>query len=138
LQGQAKAAADSLSQAMQMAEPEGYISTFVDAGEPIRLLLAGMPDSSYAVRILAGFSAGTRSLVKRETENRSSELLSQREQEVIILVAEGLSNQEIAERLVISLPTVKTHIGNIFNKLGVSSRTQAIARAKTSGLIPMD
>lgn len=138
LQNQTKAAAVSLREAMQLAEPEGYLSTFVDEGEPIRRLLADMPGSSYAVRILAGFSAGTGSSVKQETGNRSSELLSQREQEIIILVAEGLSNQEIAERLVISLPTVKTHIGNIFNKLGVSSRTQAIARAKTLGLIRMN
>ena len=52
------------------------------------------------------------------------------------LVAAGCSNQEIASRLVISITTVKTHVGNIFHKLGVTSRTQAIARAEALGLLP--
>ena len=52
------------------------------------------------------------------------------------LIAAGLSNQEIAGRLVVSLPTVKTHVNNLFNKLGVNSRTQAIARGEALGLIP--
>jgi len=56
--------------------------------------------------------------------------------EVLRLIVAGLSNQGIAERLVISLTTVKTHIGNIYQKLGVASRTQAIARAEVLGLLP--
>ncbi len=58
------------------------------------------------------------------------EPLSERELIVLQLVAEGLSNQEIADRLVVTVNTVKTHIGNIFGKLDVKSRTQAIARAR--------
>ncbi len=136
LQGKHKAASESLTKALTLAEPENYFSTFVDEGEPIRALLAKMTGNVYAVRLLAGFTSGAGMPVKREPGVRSGEMLSEREQEVLHLVAEGLSNQEIAERLVISLPTVKTHIGNIFNKLDVTSRTQALARASTLGLIP--
>jgi LuxR family transcriptional regulator, maltose regulon positive regulatory protein len=123
---------------MQMAEPEGYISTFVDEGEPIRSLLSKMTGNAYAARLLAGFTLGTELPAKQASGIHADEFLSQREREVLRLVAGGLSNQEIANSLFISLPTVKTHVGNIFNKLDVTSRTQAIARAKSLGLIPKD
>ncbi len=58
-----------------------------------------------------------------------AEPLSERELAVLRLISEGLSNQEIADRLVVALSTVKTHINNIYGKLGVESRTQALARA---------
>lgn len=61
--------------------------------------------------------------------------LNEREIEVLRLIAEGLSNNEIAERLVIALSTVKWHINNLFGKLGVHSRTQAVAQAKELGLL---
>jgi LuxR family maltose regulon positive regulatory protein len=63
------------------------------------------------------------------------EPLSKREIEVLQLVAEGLTNREIAQRLSISLGTVKVHNSNIYGKLGVNSRTQAVARARTLGLL---
>jgi LuxR family maltose regulon positive regulatory protein len=63
------------------------------------------------------------------------EPLSQRELEILRLIAEGCSNQEIAVRLVITLHTVKKHSSNIFTKLGVNSRTQALARARQLGLL---
>jgi LuxR family maltose regulon positive regulatory protein len=63
------------------------------------------------------------------------EPLSLREVEVLYLVAAGLSNREIADRLVISVPTVKKHIENIHGKLGVSSRTRAVARAQELNLL---
>ena len=62
--------------------------------------------------------------------------LSERELEIVTLVAAGCSNQEIAARLVISITTVKTHVSNIFNKLGVTNRIQAITRAEDLGLLP--
>lgn len=55
--------------------------------------------------------------------------------EVLQLIAEGLSNREVAERLVISLSTVKGHTANIFSKLGVNSRTQAVAKARELGIL---
>lgn len=64
-----------------------------------------------------------------------AEPLNEREREVLHLIADGLSNHEIAERLVIALSTVKWHVGNLFDKLGVHSRTQAVARAKELGLL---
>jgi LuxR family maltose regulon positive regulatory protein len=65
------------------------------------------------------------------------EPLTEREIERLSLIAEGLSNQEIARRLFISLPTVKWHTSNIYGKLGVRSRTQAIIRARSLGVIPV-
>lgn len=62
--------------------------------------------------------------------------ISKREYEVLVLMAKGLSNQEIADKLFVSLNTVKTHTANLFLKLDVKRRTQAIQRAKELGLIP--
>ena len=90
----------------------------------------------FAGQVLKGFGQGSKTHAEAEPADGLPEALSEREAEVLHLVAEGLSNQEIAERLVISITTVKTHVGNIFLKLGVTSRTQAIARAEASGLLP--
>jgi NarL family two-component system response regulator LiaR len=62
--------------------------------------------------------------------------ISKREKEVLELIAGGLSNQEIADKLFVSLNTIKTHSSNLFQKLNVSRRTQAIQRAKELRLIP--
>jgi len=64
------------------------------------------------------------------------EPLSERELEVLVLIAEGLTNQEIATRRYISLNTVKVHTRNIYGKLGVNNRTQAGARARALGILP--
>ncbi len=64
------------------------------------------------------------------------EPLSERELEVLRLLEQGASNQEIAEGLVLALSTVKSHVRNILSKLGVSNRTQAVKRAHTLGLLP--
>ena len=90
----------------------------------------------FAGQVLKGFGQGSKTHTITEPADGLPEALSEREAEVLQLVAEGLSNQEIADRLVISITTVKTHVGNIFLKLGVTSRTQAIARAESSGLLP--
>ncbi|MGE5376390.1 MAG: LuxR C-terminal-related transcriptional regulator [Bacteroidota bacterium] len=138
--GNMQAGIDCLLEALQLAAPEQYVSTFVDEGQPIRDLLRlvkAQPPSrlcDYVDRILTGFGEGQNQPVKPASGPRPE--LSEREQEVLALVAEGLSNQEIGGRLVISVTTVKTHVGNIFNKLGVTSRTQAIARATELGLLP--
>lgn len=73
----------------------------------------------------------------RLNEEKLRELsISKRELEVLVLMAEGLSNQEIAEKLFVSLNTVKTHSSNLFLKLEVKRRTQAIQKAKEFGLLP--
>jgi len=129
-----------LMDALHVASPEGYISTFVDEGETIRQLLVEAKGRvpfelrTYVDQVLAGFSSGESRPAKRERGPASD--LSEREKEILTLIAEGLSNQQIAGRLVISVTTVKTHVGNIFNKLGVTSRTQALARADGLGLLP--
>jgi LuxR family maltose regulon positive regulatory protein len=139
-QGKTSNALARLLEILPLAAPEGYFSTFVDEGETLRQLLqearAKVPAEIrvYVEQMLAAFSTGENQPVKRETGYGAPEL-SDREREILLLVAEGLSNQEIAERLVISITTVKTHVGNIFNKLGVTSRIQAIARAEGLGLL---
>jgi NarL family two-component system response regulator YdfI len=85
-------------------------------------------------------SAVTEKLVGRLTEPEPTqpEELSEREQEVLVLVAEGATNKGIAAELWITERTVKAHVTNIFNKLGVSSRAEAVAVALRSGLLPME
>lgn len=133
-QGQISTALAHLEEALRLAEPEKLLSLFVDEGNTIRILLGRLMGNLFAMQVLAGFGWGAESSVLGESGLASFEALSVREMEVLRLVAEGCSNQEIASRLVISITTVKTHVGNIFNKLGVTSRTQAIARAETLGL----
>jgi LuxR family maltose regulon positive regulatory protein len=140
LKGNTSDAVACLMEVLQLAAPEGYISTFVGEGETMRQLLndskrkvpAGL--RNYVERVLMGFGVSENQAIKREAGNSSD--LSEREKEILTLIAEGLSNQQIAARLVISITTVKTHVGNIFNKLGVTSRTQALARADGLGLLP--
>lgn len=132
LQGQDSEALPALSEALKLAESEHYLSSFLDEGEPLGALLTKLSAHPYATRLLTAMRTPSETLFQREPGG----LLSEREIEVLCLVAEGLTNQQIADRLVISLPTVKTHIGNIFNKLGVSNRTQAVNRAQVLGLIP--
>jgi DNA-binding NarL/FixJ family response regulator len=73
----------------------------------------------------------------KTTEQTPSELLSEREMEILKLATRGLSNQEIASELYLSLRTVQAHLGHIFNKLGVSSRTEAVVRALKEGWITL-
>ena len=132
LEGREPEALAALREALALAEPENYFSSFVDEGGGLGGLLAKLGGHAYAAMLFSAMGAG----VERSGKREAADLLSERELEVIRLVAEGLSNQQIAERLVISLPTVKTHVGNIYNKLGVENRAQAVGRARALGLIP--
>jgi LuxR family maltose regulon positive regulatory protein len=142
-QGNTPEALARIAEALQLAEPEKYLSVFVDEGATVRALLLKIRGNPSAARVLAGFAPGLEPSTRHETgegpipsrPEGSFEALSGREREVLQLVAAGCSNQEIASRLVISITTVKTHMGNIFHKLGVTSRTQAIARAESLGLL---
>jgi LuxR family transcriptional regulator, maltose regulon positive regulatory protein len=143
-------AASGLEEAVRLAQPEGYLRVFLDEGETIHRLLSALRSrlgpgdelAAYLRRILAAFeplagseqAAGTSA--GQPAGRDAVDPLSERENEILCLVAQGLTNQAIADRLVISLTTVKTHVGNIFLKLGVKNRTQAIATAESLGLLP--
>jgi LuxR family maltose regulon positive regulatory protein len=132
-----------LERALALAEPEGYVRIFVDEGPPMaRLLYEGLsrgiaPD--YVRRLLAAFpDAEPEQRDASDTQIPEPDLiepLSDRELEVLALLAEGLTNREIASRLYLALNTVKSHARNIYGKLGVHNRTQAIARAQALGLL---
>jgi LuxR family maltose regulon positive regulatory protein len=139
----------TLSRALSLAEPEGYIRLFVDEGVPMAHLLVQLharrrsdPPGSigYRQKLLAllgrahdeglshpaGAIPGTPSL---------SEPLSERELEVLRLIVAGCSNREIADRLVIALSTVKWYVNVIYGKLQVESRTKAISRARELNIV---
>jgi len=128
----------ALQRALFLAEPEGYVRVFVSEGPPMARLLKEAvsrgvePDS--ARRLLAAFaSAGPGSVPAPAVK----ELLSDREVEVLRHIAAGLTNREIAERLYLSLFTVKAHARSIYDKLDAHSRTQAVARATELGILPL-
>jgi LuxR family maltose regulon positive regulatory protein len=141
--GEQAKAAQRLDEALTLAEPGGFIRIFVDEGAPMaRLLREALSRGvrpEYVRRLLAAFpvdDAGrAASPATRVGGSRLAEPLSARELEVLPLIAEGLTNQEIAARLYLSLHTVKAHARNIYAKLGVSSRTQAVARGRALGFL---
>ena len=134
-----------LGDALAMAEPGGFIRIFLDEGTPMALLLAEAVSheimSGYTGKLLAAFeaekqkSADASSLHSLPPSQPLVEPLSQRELEVLQLIAQGLSNREISERLFLALDTVKGHNRKIFGKIQVQSRTEAIARAHELGLL---
>jgi LuxR family maltose regulon positive regulatory protein len=143
-QGDVAQALACLEQALALAEPGGYVRLFVDEGEPMRQLLSRLvadrrpPATAYARRLLSALNLQSPTSNFQLPTSNLIEPLSQREIELLRLIAEGLSNQEIAQRLFISLPTVKWHTSNIYGKLGVKNRTQAVAEARVLGLLPTD
>ncbi|HEX6480537.1 MAG TPA: LuxR C-terminal-related transcriptional regulator [Ktedonobacteraceae bacterium] len=141
--GEKDKAVHLLFDALALAEPEGFIRIFVDEGLPMAHLLSEaavhgmMPD--YIGKLLAVCEAEAQ---KRENTSFPSppaqpliEPLSHREVEVLHLIAQGCSNQEISERLFLALDTVKGHNRKIFDKLQVQRRTEAVARARELGLL---
>jgi LuxR family maltose regulon positive regulatory protein len=129
-----------LGDALTLAQPGGFIRIFVDEGLPMARLLSeasayGMM-SDYMVKLLAVFEAekhrgeGTSPIFFAPSSPLLIEPLSQRELEVLQLIAQGLSNREISEQLFLALNTVKGHNQKIFGKLRVERRTEAVARAR--------
>jgi len=138
------AALPFLTEALKLGEPEGYVRTFVDEGKLIKPLLKRavslgiMPE--YAGKLLSAIRVeeGERRAQKNGIIHYSSPvfgLLSKRELEVMRLIEKGFSNQQIADKQVISLSTAKTHVHHIFAKLNATDRLQAVNRAKELKLI---
>ncbi len=142
-QGQTASALNALEQALALAEPGGYIRPFLDEGEPMRELLARMKAAPRGGRMKKYIQQLLDAFGKPGAELHPSSLalqplvepLNERELEVLRLIAGGLSNREIADRLVVAVSTVKWHINNLYAKLDVRTRTQALARAKELGLL---
>jgi len=127
------AALEILAEGLKLSQPEGFIRTYVEAGAGLIPLLqesarrGTMPD--YVGQILRAYDVQSKSTLPLV------EPLSERELEVLRLITAGLSNREIAEKLIISTGTAKTHVHNVCGKLGVRNRTEAATRAKDSGLV---
>jgi LuxR family transcriptional regulator, maltose regulon positive regulatory protein len=156
VQGDIPAALVPLQQALSLAEPEGYVRIFVDEGPPMAVLLAKLHERSrkrpraastnvplaYIERLLAllrgeRVQEGTSPAAPSAPPPAQPLLdpLTERELEVLRLIAAGLSNRAIAARLVLALSTVKSYVNTIYSKLQVESRTQAVARARTLHLL---
>ena len=150
-------ALSALAEAVRLAEPEGYICSFIDEGNPMETLLSSLRTQEqkqgptpYLDTVLASFSSSALHKEQPHPEFHTSpsslhlpheqaypllDPLSEREQEVLHLLAQGASNQEIAEQLVVTAATVKFHVSHILSKLQARNRTQAVARARSLGLL---
>ncbi len=126
-----------LKRALSLARPQRYIRTFVDEGEPMARLLhlarSRQVETEYATHLLSVLEKAAGKM--QPPSQLLIEPLTMREIEVLRLIEAGCSNQDIAGKLVISIPTVKRHISNIYSKLGAKNRTQAISLGKELDLI---
>ncbi|MRS05569.1 helix-turn-helix transcriptional regulator [bacterium] len=158
--GEIQPAVKTLKSALALGEPEGFRRIYLDGGQPIAELLAycqSEPQESESLLPSTAFieslwtdirsevpsellpQSGSRIMNKpftAKTEDGLPITLSAREVEVLKLIAEGKSNQEISAELYLALNTVKRHAYNIYAKLGVQKRTQAVSVARQMGLIP--
>jgi len=150
--GDQASALGALTEALTLACPQGYLRVFADEGGPMRAMLAQLPaarpgQQHAAGRIDPGYLAalvracGQPDAVPPRTlavgaAPGLAEPLTDRELEVLRLLAEGRSNQRIAHDLVVALDTVKKHVTHVLGKLGAANRTEAVARARQFGLIP--
>jgi LuxR family maltose regulon positive regulatory protein len=140
-QGNKAKAFESLKRALSLAEPEGYLRIFVDEGKTMTELLASLNESHKD----EGLKEYIRKLLRASEKPGANapvslpqpliDPLSQRELEVLRLVEQGLSNDQISKKLFLSVSTVKGHNLRIFNKLQAKSRTEAVARARELGLL---
>lgn len=125
-----------LEQALSLAVPEEYVRVFVDEGQPMVRLLrqltttdSSTPHRAYIHKLIAATQP------QENTPTPLLDPLSERELEILRLTATGMSNKQLAETLVLTVGTVKWHLNNIYSKLGVSSRTKAVARARELGVL---
>ncbi len=129
---------DCLEKALLLAEKGGFVRMFLDEAPVIIDLLRQVASSSACLRYASRLLEAASAKVVRPAAATVPDLLeplSDREQEVLGLIARGRLNKEIAEELIIAIGTVKRHTTNIFRKLDVINRTQAVARSRELGLI---
>ncbi|HRL13033.1 MAG TPA: LuxR C-terminal-related transcriptional regulator, partial [Aggregatilineales bacterium] len=130
--GQGGAALDMLRSVLPVAQAGGYVRLLVDSGTPILRLLRTLRDQgardAYITRVIDAFDADAQPV-------HPAEVVTERERDVLRLLAQGATNQEIVDALVISLGTVKSHINHIMTKLDARNRTEAVARARALGIL---
>ena len=143
-QRETESALTTLKQALVLAEPENYIRSFLDPGKPMEEFLLWSLESkildephqrAYVSKLLSQFHTNVLVEIKQPTGDALIEPLSPRELDVLRLIAQGLSNREISQRLFLALSTVKGHTRIIFDKLQVQRRTEAVTRARDLGLL---
>ena len=143
-QGEESVALERLTAALNLAEPGGCIRLFVDLGPQMADLLKQLIEQNVAVdyigRILDAFKQDEHRATQDESDQLTSppplvEPLTNRELEILDLLAQWLQNKEIAEKLFISPETVKKHLNNIYGKLIVSNRRQAVEQARDLGIL---
>jgi LuxR family maltose regulon positive regulatory protein len=143
-QGKTASAIATLKRLLVLAEPENYIRSFLDIGKPMEEFLSWSLENpalsephlrDYVSRLLSHFAADLPSKSNQSNGDMLIEPLTDRELEVLRLVAQGLSNREIGERLFLSLNTVKGYNQKIFDKLQVQRRTEAVERARQLSLL---
>lgn len=141
--GETAQAVSILSRVLELTEPEGFVRLFLDAGQPLTDLLKGIlltrcpVSAAYAHKLLDALNNrdGSTAAPPAVSTQPLTDSLTERELEVLKLLTAGYSNQDIAQILVVSTGTVKTHIKNIYSKMSVHSRTQAAARARALGIM---
>jgi ATP/maltotriose-dependent transcriptional regulator MalT len=149
--GEVDRALGPLERALDLAEPEGFVRIFIGEGAPMGALLgkaiARGIALDYAGRLFKALEGETKKLEEGRNRVPSSvpsvadpsvymvEPLTERECQVLRLLSAGLSNQEIAQELFLSINTIKTHTRNIYGKLNVRNRTHAVNRAKELGIL---
>ena len=146
--GIVSAAVENMERALDLAKAPGFVMLLLEEGPALIPLLNAVINrqsapgqtKNYARKLLNAFRGSGESAVQPSPADASGlvEQLTPREMEVLALIAGGDSNQEIADKLVITVRTVKKHTGNIYGKLNVDSRTQAAARAHELGLLSTD
>jgi LuxR family maltose regulon positive regulatory protein len=135
-------ARSALRQALALGKPGGYIWRLLDAGPELEPLLRDLREDgktsqafqSYLASLLDAFSV-THGESAQSQAGELPDPLTPRELEIMRLIGKGFTNPEIASQLVVSLNTIKKHTSNIYGKLEVRSRTQAIARAQQLNLL---
>lgn len=153
--GDSEQARLALTKCLTLAEPEGYLRIFLDEGQPMQMLLAQWLAHAgagqlrdYAISLLSQFEIEPFGIATAKDKGfparaafaspgqSLAEPLSERELEVLHLIALGRTNQEIARQLIVAPGTIKSHTASIYRKLDVANRTEAVARARQLGILP--